>query len=222
MGVRVWRRESNLDEVERIPTPLAVWLVTGAIVLVSAAFFFAPTDMQQKIDYAFALIPERYHADSPYRFATWYEAIGPIFGHAFLHLNWFHLGINAAFLAGASRLPALRLGTVRYLLVVIASLVMDSAVFIALNWDGNASAVGASGAVCGMFTAFFFSLRRTWREALADPQVRGPLGMLFLINVPLFAVLSEIGIFPIAWEGHLGGFIGGGVVYALLQPSEPA
>ncbi|MEZ5970872.1 MAG: rhomboid family intramembrane serine protease [Hyphomonadaceae bacterium] len=209
-------------EAERIPTPLVVWLLTGSIVLASAALFFAPTDTQHAIDYAFALIPERYHPDSPYRFATWCEAMGPIFGHAFLHLNWFHLGINAVFLAGASRLPALRLGTARYLLVVVASLVTDSAVFIALNWDGNASAVGASGAVCGMFTAFFFSLRRTWREALADPQVRGPLGMLFLINVPLFAVLSKAGIFPIAWEGHLGGFIGGGVAYAFLQPRPPS
>lgn len=214
-----------MDEAERIPTPLVVWLVTGSIVLASAAFFFAPTDTQHAIDYSFALIPERFHADSEYRFTQWYEPLGPIFGHAFLHLNWFHLGINAVFLAGASRLPALRLGTARYLLVLVASLVMDSAVFIALNWDGNSSAVGASGAVCGMITAFFFSMRPTWQQALADPQVRGPLGMLFLINVVLFAVLSETGLFPVAWEGHLGGFIGGGVAYALLErrpPSEPA
>lgn len=214
-----------MNEAERIPTPLVVWLVTGAVVIASAAFFFAPTDVQHAADYAFALIPERFHADSPYRFQQWYEPLGAIFGHAFLHLNWFHLGINAVFLAGASRLPALRLGTVRYLGVLIASLLGDSFVFTALNWDGHASAVGASGAVCGMITAFFFSTRATWQEALADPQVRGPLGMLFLINVVLFAVLSETGLFPIAWEGHLGGFIGGGVAYALLQkppPSEPA
>jgi membrane associated rhomboid family serine protease len=69
-----------------------------------------------------------------------------------------------------------------------------------------------------MLTAFFFSTRRTWREALADPQVRGPLGGLFFVNVVLMGVASEAGFFPIAWEGHLGGFVGGGVAYALLQP----
>ena len=211
-----------MNDAERTPTPLVVWLATGLIVLASAAFFFAPTDTQHAVDYAFALIPERFHADSPYRFENWYEALGPIFGHALLHLNWFHLGINAVFLAGASRLPAIRLGTVRYLGVLLASLVMDSLVFVALNWDGNASAVGASGAVCGMITAFFFSLRPTWQEALADPRVRGPLGILFLINVVLFGVLSETGLFPIAWEGHRGGFIGGGIAYALLQPRPPS
>jgi membrane associated rhomboid family serine protease len=105
--------------------------------------------------------------------------------------------------------------------VVLASLLGDALVFLALNWNGNASAVGASGAVCGMFTAYFFALRPTWRDALADPQVRGPLAVLFLINVVGFAVLSETGVFPIAWEGHLGGFIGGGVAYALLQPRPP-
>jgi membrane associated rhomboid family serine protease len=42
--------------------------------------------------------------------------------------------------------------------------------------------------------------------------------MLFLINVVLMGAASEAGLFPIAWEAHLGGFIGGGVAYALLQP----
>lgn len=211
-----------MDQPERVPTPLIVWVVTGSIVAAFVAFTFAPPDAQRAADYAFALIPERFHADSPYRFQHWWEAIGPIFGHAFLHLNWFHLGVNAVFLAGASRLPALRLGTFRYLLVLLASILVDALVFLALNWNSNESAVGASGAVCGMIIAFFFSLRPTWRDALADPQTRGPLAMLFLINVVGFAVLAETGVFPVAWEGHLGGFIGGGVAYALLQPRPPS
>lgn len=214
-----------MNEPERLKTPIIVWIITGSIVLVSAALLLSPVSVQDAADYAFALIPERYHADSVYRFQAWYEALGPIFGHAYLHLSWFHLGINAVFLAGASRLPALRLGALRYLAVLGASLVMDSFVFLALNWNEAQSAVGASGAVCGMFSAFFLAQRATWREALADPQVRGPLGMLVIINVVVFGVLSETGVFPIAWEGHLGGFIGGGVAYALLErrpPLQPA
>ena len=54
-----------------------------------------------------------------------------------------------------------------------------------------------------------------------DPQVRGPLGGLFLVNVVLMGAASAAGFFPIAWEAHLGGFIGGGVAYALLQPRPP-
>ncbi len=218
------REERELDQVQRPPTPLIVWLVTGSIVAAFIAYSLASAPQRFLADYSFALIPQRFHADSEYHFQNWWEALGPIFGHAYLHLGWFHLGINAVFLAGASRLPALRLGTLRYLGVLLASVLMDALVFLALNWNSGESAVGASGAVCGMITAFFFSLRPTWREALEDRQIRGQLGVLFLINVVLFGVLSETGVFPIAWEGHLGGFIGGGVAYALLQrrPLQPA
>ncbi|MEZ5956359.1 MAG: rhomboid family intramembrane serine protease [Hyphomonadaceae bacterium] len=147
------------------------------------------------------------------------EALAAIVGSSYLHLGWWHLGLNAFFLFGASRLTALRVGAWRYLAIYFVAVGAGSLTFLAFNWDGQAIAVGASGGVCGMFTAFFFSMRPTWREALADPQVRGPLGGLFLVNVVLMGLASEFGIFPIAWEGHLGGFIGGGVAYALLESS---
>jgi membrane associated rhomboid family serine protease len=215
------REEMVLSDTTRPPTPIVVWLLTGLTVAAYLAFVFAPPNKQSAVDYAFALIPERFHAGSQYSFDHWYEALWPIFGHAFLHLGWFHLAVNAFFLFGASRLPALRLGTVRYLVIYISSVAVDALTFIALNWNSQESAVGASGGVCGMISAFFLASRPTWREALADPQVRGPLAVLFIINVVVFGVLSEFGIMPIAWEGHLGGFIGGGIAYVLLQPRAP-
>jgi membrane associated rhomboid family serine protease len=178
----------------------------------------APRDARATAEYAFALLPERFHAESPYRFQHWYESLGPILGHSFLHLGWWHAALNAFFLFGTSRIPAARLGAVRYLIVYFASVVAGAALFLAFNWNEQASAVGASGGVCGMFTAYFFSLRRSWRDALADPRARGPLGVLFLLNVVLMGIASEAGFFPIAWEAHLGGFLGGGVAYVLLQP----
>lgn len=199
-------------------TPIVVWLLTGAIVAAYVAYLAEPPAAQRFAEYSFALIPERFHADSPYRFTHWWEALGPLLGHSFLHLGWWHVGANALFLFGASRWPSLRLGAWRYLVVYLAAVLAGAALFLALNWNDEASAVGASGGVCGMLTAFFFSTRRTWREALADPQVRSPLGGLFFVNVVLMGVASEVGFFPIAWEAHLGGFIGGGVAYALLQP----
>ena len=88
--------------------------------------------------------------------------------------------------------------------------------FIAINWNEQGVAVGASGAVCGVFSAYFLSARRTWREALSDPRVRGPFGMILLLNVVLMGVVSELGWFPIAWEGHLGGFVAGALAYVAL------
>lgn len=207
-----------MNDIPRPHTPLAAWLLTGSIVIAYLAYLAAPRDAQAAAEYAFALIPERFHAESPYRFQHWYEALGPLLGHSFLHLGWWHAGLNAFFLFGASRIPAMRLGALRYLIVYFASVLAGAGLFLAFNWSEQASAVGASGGVCGMFTAYFFSMRPTWRDALADPRVRGPLGVLFLINVVLMGIASETGLFPIAWEAHLGGFVGGGVAYALLQP----
>lgn len=209
-------------EEPRPQTPPVVWLLTGSIVAAYVAFLVAPATAQRAVDLSFALIPERFHADSPHRFAHWWEMLGPLLGHSFLHLGWWHVALNAFFLFGASRWPALRLGAARYLLVYAASVLGGALLFLALNWNEEAAAVGASGGVCGMLTAFFFSMRATWRDALADPRVRGPLGGLVFVNVVLMGIISELGLFPIAWEGHLGGFIGGGVAYALLQPRAHA
>lgn len=207
-----------MEEDFRPRTPPIVWMLTGAIVLAYVAFVAASPDAQRFVEFSFALIPERFHAESPFRFQHWWEAAGPSIGHSFLHSSWLHLGANAFFLFGASRWPALRLGVWRYLIVYFASVLGGAALFLAFNWNEVAIAVGASGGVCGMLTAFFFSTRRTWRDALADPQVRGPLGGLFVLNVVVMGIASEAGFLPIAWEAHLGGFVGGGVAYALLQP----
>ena len=101
----------------RPKTPIVVWLLTGSIVAAYLAFFVAPVSAQQFVEYTFALIPERFHPESQYHFNHWWEALGPLFGHSFLHTGWLHLGANTLFLFGASRWPALRLGAWRYLVV---------------------------------------------------------------------------------------------------------
>lgn len=202
----------------RMPTPFIIWVLAAAIVLTYAAFWFASPEQQQAIDYAFALIPERFNQQSPYHFANSYEAAGPLFGHAFLHLAWWHAGLNAFFFFLLGRLPALRLGWWRFLILFFTSSVLGALAFIALNWNADVEAVGASGGVCGVFSAYYLSARPTWREAMAEPSIRNSFGMIFFLNVVVMGVLSEIGVFPIAWEGHLGGFVGGALAYIALAP----
>lgn len=204
-------------EAARPRTPFVVWALVSAIVASYAAYTLAPPMDRSAIEFALALIPDRYSAASQFRFHGPVEAMVPIVGHAFLHAGWWHVGLNAFFLFGASRLVALRLGAWRYLAVFFASVIGGALVFLALNWTSGEAAVGASGGVCGMFSAYFLAARPTWRQALADPRVRGPLGMLIFINVVLMGVAAETGVFPIAWEGHLGGFVGGALAYIALQ-----
>lgn len=205
-------------EAARLPTPFIIWALVGAIMLSYAAFAFAPAAQQEAIDYAFAIIPLRFNPASPDHFQNWYEALGPLFGHAFLHLAWWHAGLNAFFFFLLGRLPALRIGWWRFLIVFFAGAVLGGLAFVALNWNGDTAAVGASGAVCGVFSAYFLSLRPTWRQAIADKQIRNAFGSIFFLNVVLMGAIAELGWFPIAWEGHLGGFVGGALAYIALAP----
>jgi membrane associated rhomboid family serine protease len=205
-------------EATRLPTPPIIWALVGAIGLSYVAFAFSSPEQQQAIDYAFALIPQRFNPDSPDRFASWIDAAGPLFGHTFLHLAWWHAGLNAFFFFLLGRLPALRLGWWRFLIVFFAGAVTGGVAFVALNWNSDAAAVGASGAVCGVFSAYFLALRPSWRDAIADPRIRNGFGSMFFLNVVVMGVLSEAGLFPIAWEGHLGGFLGGALSYIVLAP----
>jgi rhomboid protease GluP len=111
-----------------------------------------------------------------------------------------------------------RLGAGRFVALFFGSAIGAALAYILINAHAETPAVGASGAVCGVFGAYFLSVRRSWREALADPQVRGAGFSFLFINVFLAGLASVSGFLPIAWEAHLGGFVAGAALYPLLAP----
>ena len=210
------------DTASGLRAPIMLWLLVVAIVGCHLAFTLAPRGVQDSVDLAFALIPARFHGDNPLAFQHWYEAAGPIFGHAFLHVAWWHAGLNALFFFMLGRLPAQVLGPWRFLALFLVSAAGGALAFLALNWNGDDLAVGASGAVCGVFSAYFLALRPSWTQALTDPRIRGQFGMIFFVNVVLMGAAAELGVFPVAWEAHLGGFVGGALAYIALAPRRVA
>lgn len=202
-------------------TPAVVWALVAAMVGAYLAFVLAPPAVQDNLTFEFALIPERYHAGNPLHYKSWFEAVAPIVGHAFLHAGWWHVGANAFFFFLLGRLPALRLGSVRFLALFGFSAIGGAVAYVALAWNSGMPAVGASGAVCGVFTAYYMALPPRWTMALRDARIRNQWFMIFFINVVLMGLASELGWFPIAWQAHLGGFVAGGLAYAALAP-KPA
>jgi membrane associated rhomboid family serine protease len=85
---------------------------------------------------------------------------------------------------------------------------------IVLNAHSDVPMIGASGAICGVFGAYFLAVRPTPRAALADPIVRNAIMMFVGVNIVLFAFLP-VGI---AWQAHLGGFVTGALIYSLIAP----
>lgn len=208
--------EAGYERRNRFPPVL--FALVAAIVGAYAWFSFQGTDQQNLFFYNFALIPVRFDESSPYHFNAWYEALGPLFGHVFLHAGILHIGMNMLMLMQVGPWVAQRLGGARFLALFFLSALGGGAAYLLINAHAQTPAVGASGAICGVFGAYFFSVRPSWRDALADPQVRNAIGVFLFINVILAGVASATGFLPIAWEAHLGGFVAGILAYFALAP----
>ena len=202
--------------------PKVVLGLALAIVLAHVGRLFLSSDDVEGLFAAFAIIPERYDpgADA-YRGPL--AAAAPLVMHVFLHGGWLHLAMNLLVFFQAADLVADRLeerepGGLRFLALFFGSAIGAAAAYIWLNPHSGMPAVGASGAICGLFAAYLLAVRRDWRTAIADPEVRRSAFWFLLINVGLAAAARVSGVLPIAWEAHLGGFVAGAFLYPLLAP----
>lgn len=139
-----------------------------------------------------------------------------ILTHAFAHSasNPLHLAFNmyAVYLAGS--FLEVGLGRWRFLWLYLASLLAGAGLFSVIagpvvHSDSGpylSSAIGASGAVFGLFGALLMVQRKLGRDT-------SQLMVILGINAVLGFVIPGI-----AWEAHLGGFIAGALVaFAVLK-----
>jgi membrane associated rhomboid family serine protease len=134
----------------------------------------------------------------------WYR----ILTGAFLHGGLFHIAFNmyALYILGMLLEPAL--GTPRFLFLYFASLFSGSLGIMVL--EPNDLAVGASGAVFGLFAAAFVIARGRRLEAIAMQ-----LGGLLLINL-----LITFAVPGIAIGAHLFGAAGGALCGLLILAGD--
>jgi membrane associated rhomboid family serine protease len=162
----------------------------------------------------FAIVPARLNPASPDAYVNGADALVPLFGHVFFHYGFLHLLMNGLAYMQSAPFVALRLGDVRFLLLFFISALGGAIAFVLIHPTSQVGAVGASGAICGLFGAYFLAIRPSPQAALQDPQVRNAMLSFLGINVVLMAFLP----LPIAWEAHLGGFIAGALAYIALAP----
>lgn len=172
--------------------------VTSVLILVCIAFyilgFFIPS-----LNNAFVFAPFLGESE-PYRFLT----------AAFLHGGFWHIVFNMYALALMGNILEPILGKWRFLALYIISALAGNVLVLLLASPTSASwltgAVGASGAVFGLFGALLILTRHIG----ADTK-----GIIVVIALNLV-----IGFLPgshISWQGHLGGLIMGILVtFALV------
>jgi membrane associated rhomboid family serine protease len=134
----------------------------------------------------------------------WYRIVTS----GFLHAGLIHLAFNmfALYILGTLLEPAI--GTPRFVALYVASLLAGSLGVILLEPD--TTAVGASGAIFGLFTAAFVVARGRGLQ-----EVASQLGILLLIN---FAF--TFGVPHIAIGAHLFGAAGGALAALVIVAGE--
>ena len=122
---------------------------------------------------------------------------------AFLHAGVFHLAMNMFALAQLGPVLESALGRVRFLALYVLSALGGSTLSYLVS-DRGSVGVGASGAIFGLFGAYYIVVRKLGGET------RSILTLLVINLVITFAV-------PIIdWRAHVGGLITGSVVAAAL------
>lgn len=205
---------SDVNQPYRPRIPIVVLALAGAII---AAFVLTGQwnpDANPSIYYQLGINSTKFYPSNPDHYQNLYEPLVPLFGNVFVHFGVPHILMNMIAYIQAAPFVARRIGGVRFLILFFLSALGAGAGFILLAPTSEGPAAGASGAICGIFGAYFLSVRPTPQAALADPVVRNALLMFVGINIVLFAFLP-IGI---AWQAHLGGFITGAIVYLFMAP----
>jgi len=134
----------------------------------------------------------------------WYRLISSAFLHEPLNTGFgiFHIAFNmyALYVVG----PALEqmLGRARFLAVYLVSALGGSVLYYLIVPPSSGPAIGASGAIFGLFGAWFILARRLHLDTRM---------VVVLIGINLVLGFTVSGI---AWQDHIGGLIAGGALTA--------
>ena len=134
-----------------------------------------------------------------------------VFTVALTHANWLHLGSNMLFFYQLGNSVERYYGKSRYVIILLVSLVAAS--FAALQlMPINEPSVGASGMLFGLLGVMLVNGKRMgidYRQVVS----------LLVLNLIITFSLPNI-----AWQAHMGGFVGGVVIALIVQtiPRRPA
>ncbi len=202
-----------------------------AIVGLCFGLFIWLLQMPQLRHYVYAqygLIPRRYSN------AAWAMAWGldptnylSLLSMAFLHLNWVHLLANMWALWVFGGPVEARIGILRFVLLYVIAGMLASFAHMMVHPDSMIPAIGASGAVAGVFGAFVALYPRARILVLIPLPVRIRaiwfIGFWFAVQVAMgWSSLQGGARADIAWWIHIGGFLAGLVLVIFLVPPRPA
>jgi membrane associated rhomboid family serine protease len=194
---------------------MLTWLLIGANV---AVFLYELSlgDGVESFIRRWGLVPADL-GDSP--------AVVTIITSTFIHAGWLHVASNLLYLAVFGPPVERRLGSVRFGLLFIGAAAGGSLAYVLAQPQSTQAAVGASGAVAGLIAAHLVLYPNATLGSLAPvlflqvvesaPVVL--LLVLWLVAQLLIGVASLTTGLGVAWWAHVGGFVSGLMMAALLR-----
>lgn len=136
----------------------------------------------------------------------------------FLHLDWQHLLFNMISLYAFSESLEPQIGWLNFTIIYFASLIGGDLFALLIHRNhGDYSAVGASGAVCGIIFASIAIFPGMEIGLLLIPlSIPSWMFGLFYIALTIYGIKSKIG--NIGHEAHLGGALIGMAIAVILYP----
>lgn len=217
------RPEPKEPPIINAPWPVTVF----ALVLVALHLIriLLPNGLQNVAFFYGALMPERFWAPAggiaqnglP-GYANGFEAFLPMVASGALHADWMHVGLNAAFLIALAK-PLLELfrrvwparepgATLLLLTMFLVSQIASGIVYVAANYPDGPAAVGASGGISGLLAGVLL-LRFGPDRWLLTQGFLAASAAFIIVNVALAFVGPSLVGAGIAWQAHVGGYIGG-------------
>lgn len=201
--------------------PPVVWGMLGIFVFFEALFWASDvgaipfTDLRWEVYKQLAFFDlyfDRVQRGAPVPWTLWTSFLT----HAFLHGGLLHLAMNGVFFLSVGGMLSRALGAGRFLILFVVTAVAGALMF-GLIAETNAPMVGASGALFGFIGALKAWEWRYIRATGASAQsFWRTIAALIAINVLLAFVMMGGG--GLAWQAHLGGFIGGFLIAPILAP----
>ncbi len=148
--------------------------------------------------------------------SVWFAVVTSLF----LHADLFHLGFNMWFLWLFGNNIEDHVGPVRYLAFYVLAGVVATFAHVSLQPDSSIPLIGASGAVAGVMGAYLIWFPRAPIRTLLFifvPNIRA-LWVLLVWFVSQFFMGADS---QVAWAAHVGGFVFGAVVGALVRHVRP-
>lgn len=212
-------RQASAGIVNSPPVVLGLIVFLALIHILRTAF---GEDWDTWTIFAFAFIPARLGGSEPVPMmegSQWWSFLT----YAFLHAGWLHLGLNSIWLLVFGTPVARWFGTWRFLAISALCAIGGAVMIAATDWGSPIPVIGASGAISGLMAAAIPIMYGHGRPLLPSELIRDRRALIFVVIwLGLTLVTGAQGFIDddglrIAWQAHLGGFITGFIVYALMM-----